>query len=158
MFYNSIELASLLLVILTCVSAKEIPKEKPTSLESLLKKIEHLEKEVESLKDGNSQSKFHFKFLLYFSPHVNYISTGPCTIDQIKKLASNMATFQLCFSLFSFSAKEAQTLLTVSDVAFYAYLTENTNIEPNQVVIFDNVVTNVGNAYSTSTGTFRGKL
>ena len=54
MFYKSVELASLLLVILTCVSAKEIPKEKPTSLESLLEKIEHLEKDVESLKDSKS--------------------------------------------------------------------------------------------------------
>ena len=151
MFYKSVELASLLLVILTCVSAKEIPKEKPTSLESLLEEIEHLEKDVESLKDSKSQSKCHFKgFYIFprilkngkcwhwyreilettcYGPYwdvseihskssqwhhaVNCISTWPCTIDQIKKLASNKATFQLCFKIyytfssFSFSGREA---------------------------------------------------
>ena len=43
------------------------------------------------------------------------------------------------------------------NVAFYAYLTERTELTDNSIVIFDNVVTNYGDAYSDISGTFTGK-
>ena len=43
------------------------------------------------------------------------------------------------------------------NVAFYACLTERTELTDNSIVIFDNVVTNYGDAYSDISGTFTGK-
>ena len=42
-------------------------------------------------------------------------------------------------------------------MAFYAYLTETTELTDNSVVTFDNIVTNYGDAYSDISGTFTGK-
>ena len=42
-------------------------------------------------------------------------------------------------------------------MAFYAYLSSTTELTDDSIVIFDSIVTNIGDAYSDISGTFTGK-
>ena len=44
-----------------------------------------------------------------------------------------------------------------TSVAFYAYLTEVTVVSDGAIVIYDNIVTNIGDGYSDISGVFTGK-
>ena len=53
--------------------------------------------------------------------------------------------------------RNAFVFLGQSDaVGFYAYVNEHTILTEGSILIFDNIVTNIGDAYSDVTGTFTG--
>ena len=49
------------------------------------------------------------------------------------------------------------SLVSEGNVAFYAYMTETMTFTDDSIVIFDNILTNYGDAYSDISGTFTGK-